>query len=139
MSLYWNYQKLNNVRLGVDDGELEVKFRNTEAWGSTASNYDCTGGCLWGQSSSNTEKSGIDMYELGWNFLWFTSGSNWNYISFPHFQGTPRTSSDSNTNTYAHNRLMIGAERRSTISKEFEGIIHSIRIVSTEYTATQIK
>jgi len=125
----------------VNYGRLEALHRKTQAWTTTEQNYDWSGGCICPLGNSQeSRKSDDDLYEMGWNMVWYITGSDLKFVSFPHFQTPARTDSTSNGNTYANNRLMVGGARDSSgIEMELEGIVHSIRIKSVEYTATQIE
>lgn len=84
------------------------------------------------------------MYEMGWNLICFVSGSNWNFYSYPHFQTPPKTDSASFSGYHGEDfRGMFGGTKDgddgNDITREFNGIIHTVHIKNTEYSTAQIE
>jgi len=117
-----------------------MKHFDVGSWNDTQDDYDWDGGWQWPQGGNYTRGTNYGKYINGWNMVWYVSGSDWTGIGFRNLETPARVSTTTNGNTYAFNRLMVGAARTSSrVSKELQGIIHSIRIKSVQYTATDIE
>jgi len=141
LALYWRIEKKNNVQLGLNDGKLEAKLRNGISW-SSSPGYPWSNPWKCPENDEKRYESSDLAYELGWNLIWYiTSTSNITFISYPHFQNTPKTSTIVTNFNYAETYLVIGDAVTNVSGKdiEFQGIIHSVRIISTIYSETEIR
>ena len=83
-----------------------------------------------------------DMYRTGWNLVCYVSNSaKWEFHTYPNFQ----TSAKSDEATYyeflaTNQRAIFGARRESSsITKEFQGIIHSAYFKDSAYSTATIE
>ena len=89
------------------------------------------------QQSDGTDYS---MYDEGWNMICYTANTQWEFTNFNHFQTPPNTDTATKFPYYPKEKLMFGAALSSNkLQSEFEGIIHSVRIISSAYSAATIE
>ena len=69
------------------------------------------------------------------------NGNNWQYASYPNFQRTAIQEHVVKPYNHSSNYMMIGGSITSTgdVDKEFEGIIHSVRIRRSIMSESNIK
>ena len=125
---YFSTSSLNYyISLMINNGYLKI-----ESKGFSYSAYDLP----------TVQSSSASMYKTGWNLVWYAdNGSNYFLYGFPNFATPAITYSASNTDyaTESYFRSTFGGEyvSSSSIINSFQGIIHTVNIVSSFYSASQ--
>ena len=85
-----------------------------------------------------------NMYQTGWNLIWYThDGTNYNFLSFPHFTTPAMSESTPNTN-YNSTTFYFGifggniSNLTTTVSNSLNGIMNKIYMKPTFMTEAQI-
>ena len=131
MSTLWAYYNLNPLEWIISQGKMGVKSVNAHGNGNIQI------------YSLNSNKIGFnsDLYDIGWNYLWYSLGSSqWDFMGFVNFKSPAKTSSVSSNQFRTKGKIAVGGRLANDgqIENGFQGIIHSVRISSSSMNQFQI-
>jgi cysteine-rich repeat protein len=122
----------NILELLIDNGKMRVR---------TIQRYEGAFNSVWYTQNSDSNGDDTTMYEPGWNLLWYVTGGNWNFYSYPHFQTSPKIDTASYYSFHGEGKrgMFGGVKETGSIERELEGIIHSAYFEESRYSDSQIR